>query len=209
MKKSLQFWGLLSLFMVVALSGVGIYQSLHREKPAPVVLDLLPSRNPVSVPIGGPFQLIDHKGRPCTEKSFPGKYLIVYFGYTYCPDICPMALQTLSQLMDKIDPQGKKFQPLFITVDPERDTVENLALYAENFHPTFVMLTGSKEKIQSAMKAFRVYASRIKKEDTTEDLIDHSSVVVVITPEGEFITHFHHTTPLEEMIGAVNFYPAS
>jgi protein SCO1/2 len=91
--------------------------------------------------------------------------------------------------MDKIDPQGKKFQPLFITVDPERDTVENLALYAENFHPTFVMLTGSKEKIQSAMKAFRVYASRIKKEDTTEDLIDHSSVVVVITPEGEFITH--------------------
>lgn len=198
-------------FVLTAFAGVGIYNALHpvevsrtlslSEKPS-ALTDL----NPSPVPLGGPFQLIDHTNQPVTEKSFGKKYLIVYFGYSYCPDICPMALHTLSQVMEEIDPKGRTFQPLFITVDPKRDTVKNLALYVQNFHPTFVMLTGSSDKIKAACKAYRVYAAASQKEGSTEELIDHSSIVYVMSPEGQFVTHFNHQTPKEEMIEGLRRY---
>ena len=192
-------WLLLAL---AALGGAGIYKALHPEptaNPLPAQ-KASPAVSPSPVPLGGPFTLVDQGGAVRTEKSFPGKYLIVYFGYSYCPDICPMALFSLSQVMETLDPEGKRLQPLFITVDPARDTVETLALYAQNFHPTFKMLTGSPEKIAAAMRAFRVYAAAAPKEGSTEELIDHSSVIYVMSPEGTFLTHFNHATPVEEML---------
>ena len=183
------------------LAGVGIYQATHRQAPGTSVAGDSPGALPQgTVPLGGAFVLRDQLGNRCTENSWPGKTLMIYFGYRFCPDICPMALGTLSQVMEALDPKGQLIQPLFITVDPERDTVEALADYAANFHPTFRMLTGTLKQIRQAMKAWRVYAAPAPQEGSTEPLIDHSSIIYVMDPNGQFLTHFHHTTPASEII---------
>jgi protein SCO1/2 len=153
-----------------------------------------------SVPIGGPFQLIDHHGQTRTDNDFKGKIMLVYFGYSYCPDICPAGLYHISQALQEMGQTANEFQPLFITVDPERDTVKNLALYMENFHPQFVALTGDREAINNAIKAYHVYAQRAEPNGTsTEYLIDHSSVVYVMDRQGRFLTSFNHQTEPAEI----------
>ncbi|MDA7948055.1 MAG: SCO family protein, partial [Hyphomicrobiaceae bacterium] len=98
--------------------------------------------------IGGPFTLTDHNGRRVTEKDFSGKHILVFFGYTFCPDICPAELQVMSAALDALGGKAKEVTPVFITVDPKRDTVEQMKSYVENFHPSLVGLTGSAEEIR-------------------------------------------------------------
>lgn len=148
-----------------------------------------------NVPIGGPFQLIDHHGQPRTDVDFKGKVMLVYFGYSFCPDVCPAALYHVSQALHELGAKAKEIQPLFITVDPERDTVKNLSLYMENFHPQFLALTGTPEAINKAAKTYRVYAQKAQPDGTSTDyLIDHSSIVYVMDRQGRFLTSFNHQT---------------
>ncbi|MFT7572029.1 MAG: cytochrome oxidase Cu insertion factor (SCO1/SenC/PrrC family) [Paracoccaceae bacterium] len=152
--------------------------------------------------IGGPFSLVDHKGQPKTDKDFRGRYMLIYFGYTYCPDVCPTALQSMTQAMDRLDPETqKKIIPVFITIDPERDTVKQLNAYVDNFHPSMVGLTGTPEEIAKTARVFRVYFGRAKgvEEESTDYLMDHSSIVFLMNPDGEYVTHFTHATPPEKM----------
>ena len=134
--------------------------------------------------IGGPFTLTDHRGKQKTDADFRGQYMLIYFGYTYCPDVCPTALQVMTQAMDMLPPETqKKITPVFITIDPARDTVEQLSAYVENFHSRMA-------------RAYRVYFGRAKngEEDTTEYLMDHSSIVFLVDPDGVYVTHFTHAT---------------
>lgn len=152
--------------------------------------------------IGGPFSLVDHKGQPKTDKDFRGRYMLIYFGYTYCPDVCPTALQSMTQALDRLDPATqKKIIPVFITIDPERDTVKQLNAYVDNFHPSMVGLTGTPEEITKTARVFRVYFGRAKgvEEESTDYLMDHSSIVFLMNPDGEYVTHFTHATPPEKM----------
>lgn len=151
--------------------------------------------------IGGEFHLIDQKKRKRSNHDFKNKHLLVYFGYSYCPDICPTALSNISAALEKLGSKSKKIQPLFISVDPSRDTPENLNDYMENFHPSFIALTGTKEQVDQAKKAYRVYSANVDTEasQTTEYLIDHSSIVYFMSPKGRFITHFNHETDPDEM----------
>lgn len=152
--------------------------------------------------IGGPFTLVDHKGQQRTDEDFRGKYMLIYFGYTYCPDVCPTALQVMTQAMDRLAPETqKKITPVFITIDPERDTVKQLNAYVDNFHPSMVGLTGTAEQIAKTARAYRVYYGRAKsaKDETTDYLMDHSSIVFLIDPDGKYVTHFTHATPPEKM----------
>lgn len=152
--------------------------------------------------IGGPFSLVDHKGQPKTDKDFRGRFMLIYFGYTYCPDVCPTALQSMTQAMDRLDPKTqKKITPVFITIDPERDTAKQLNAYVDNFHPRMVGLTGSVEAITKTARVFRVYFGRAKgvEEESTDYLMDHSSIVFLMNPDGEYVTHFTHATPPEKM----------
>jgi len=152
--------------------------------------------------IGGSFALIDHKAQPKTDKDFRGRYMLIYFGYTYCPDVCPTALQSMTEAMDNLDPKTqKKITPIFITVDPERDTVKQLNAYVENFHPTTVGLTGTVEEIAKTARVYRVYFGRAKgvEEDSTDYLMDHSSIVFLMDPDGEYVTHFTHATPPKKL----------
>lgn len=152
-----------------------------------------------AVSIGGPFNLVDQHGRAVTEADFRGRYMLIYFGYTFCPDVCPTELQAMSQAIDELGPAGEKVTPVFITIDPTRDTVEQLAGYAEHFHPRLVALTGSPEQVAAAAKVYRVYYKKVEQEDSSEYLMDHSSIIYLMGPDGEFLTHFSYGTEPAKM----------
>lgn len=158
--------------------------------------------------IGGPFTLVDQTGRTRTDKDFADGYMLIYFGYTYCPDVCPTALQVMSQAMDRLPPKvAAKIVPIFITIDPGRDTAAQLATYVGNFHPRLVGLTGTPEQIAAAARAYRVYYARSKENDSATDyLMDHSSVIFLMGPGGTYLTHFTHTTPADKMAEAIAGY---
>jgi protein SCO1/2 len=144
--------------------------------------------------IGGPFNLIDHNGQIVTEKSYAGKYLLVFFGYTFCPDVCPTALTTISNTLDLLGDSADKITPLFITVDPIRDAPAHLKEYVSYFHPKLVALTGSVDQIKAVTKAYRVYFAKAQanKDDQEDYLMDHSSITYLIGPDGNFVEHFSH-----------------
>jgi len=151
--------------------------------------------------VGGPFTLTDHTGRRVTDQDFRGKYMLVYFGFTFCPDVCPTGLQVMAAALDQLGPKAEEIIPIFISVDPERDTPEQLAQYVPSFHPRLIGLTGSPEEIQSVAKAYRVYFRKVKDEKSTaEYTIDHTSIIYLMDPNGEFVTHFTHATPVDVMV---------
>jgi protein SCO1 len=136
--------------------------------------------------IGGHFRLTTSAGRPVTDRSFPGKWLLVYFGYTFCPDVCPTTLNALATVLDELGPLAAGVQPIFITVDPERDTPQVIADYVKAFDPRIVGLTGAPEQIAAAAKEFRVYY-KIRRLGYDEYAIDHSSFIYVMNPQGQVI----------------------
>jgi protein SCO1/2 len=149
--------------------------------------------------IGGPFSLLSHTGERLREASFRGRYMLVYFGYTFCPDICPTELATMSQALDLLSGDADRVRPIFITVDPARDTVAVLADYRQHFHPGFVMLTGSEAEIAAAAKAYSVYYARAGAADDPNYLMDHTSFVYLLDDAGRYVTHFGPDTAPEAM----------
>ena len=148
--------------------------------------------------IGGPFTLVDQSGNEVTEAALLGKHSLIYFGYTFCPDVCPTSLQTMSMALDTLGEDAEAVQPIFITVDPERDDVEQMAAYAEHFHPSFLNLTGSVEQVSAAAKAYRIYYRKVEDDSASEYLMDHSSIYYLMGPDGKFVRHFNHNaTPKE------------
>jgi len=148
--------------------------------------------------IGGPFSLVDHTGRRVSEADFRGKHELIYFGYTFCPDVCPTELAVMSQALDLLGDQASKVTPIFITVDPARDTVPVMAEYRQHFHPSLVALTGSEAEIAAAAKAFRVYFAKAG-EDDENYLLDHSSFVFLMDEAGRYLTHFGPNTSADVM----------
>lgn len=136
--------------------------------------------------IGGPFTLEDPTGAAVTEKSWPGKYLLIYFGYTFCPDVCPTTLTTLAAAQDRLGPKGKKLQVVFITVDPARDTPAQLKTYLASpaFPKGTIGLTGTPAQVDAAAKAYKVYYA---KEGEGQDYsMNHSSAIYLMDPKGRF-----------------------
>lgn len=151
--------------------------------------------------LGGAFKLIDQFGKVRTDKEFKGKFMLIYFGYTFCPDVCPLGLQNISKAFDKLITDLDHIVPLFITIDPERDTVDNLKIYAQNWHSSFIMLTGTQEEINTVLKAYKVYAVKAKPDGTMADyLMDHSALVYLVDPSGKFVDYFPHTTEPDEIV---------
>lgn len=151
--------------------------------------------------IGGPFTLIDGTGETVTESSFPGQYLLVYFGYTYCPDVCPTSLETMRLALEQLDPAlVAKVQPLFVTVDPERDRPADVAEYAGFFHPKLIGLTGTPEQVAAAAAAYQVYYARVEQPDSAMGyLLDHSAITYLMAPDGSLAAFFRHGDPPDAM----------
>ncbi len=151
--------------------------------------------------IGGAFTLVDQNGETVTDETFKGRYMLVYFGYTFCPDVCPTALNRNSEAMDLLGERAEKVVPILITVDPERDTVDHMKEYATFFHPRLVALTGSEEQVKAAAKAYRVYYAKVEEETADPDnyLMDHTAITFMMGPDGTFVQHFSHDATPEEM----------
>lgn len=151
--------------------------------------------------IGGAFTLTDHTGKVVTEADFRGRYLIIYFGYTFCPEICPTELQDISEALELLGKDADKITPIFISVDPERDTVQQMAEYVPLFHKSLVGLTGTPQQVAAVAKAYRVYYAR--QGDGTSYEMDHSSIIYFMNPEGQYAAHFAYGVDPERIASKI------
>ena len=150
--------------------------------------------------VGGPFKLIDQSGKEVTDRDFRGRYMLVFFGFTHCPDICPAELQVMSAALDRLGDNANKVVPIFITLDPERDTQSVIADYVKHFGAKFVGLTGSPEAVAAAAKAYRVAYAKVEEQGAADGYtVDHSALVYLMGTDGEYVTHFAYGTSADKM----------
>ncbi len=171
---------------------------LAADEPPPAAQlmdDLMWARGP----IGGPFALTDHTGERRTDRDFRGKLLVVYFGYTYCPDICPTDLLAISQAVDVLGAAGEVVQPIFISVDPERDTVEHLADYVAAFHSRLVGLTGAPEELRKVATAYKAYYAKAENAGSKDYVIDHTAFIYLVGKDGRYLGFLPSGTPPERL----------
>lgn len=184
----------ISVVAVAALIGAGIrYAVDFQQKPAQSGISGTVKSSGIAR-IGGAFSMADHKGRQVTDRDFLGKFMLISFGYTYCPDICPTELQTMSEALDALGEQADKVQPVFATIDPERDTAAVLADYLSNFHPRFMGLTGTATQVADIARTFGVYYSKVKSQNAPgqdkDYLMNHSAYMFLMDGNGKFRAAF-------------------
>jgi protein SCO1/2 len=152
--------------------------------------------------IGGPFTLVASDGRTVTDQAFRGKWMLIYFGYTSCPDACPTALNNMGVALDRLGSDAASLQPVFVTVDPKRDTPEALAEYLKSFDPHIVALSGTEEQVSAVVKGYRVYVE-VQPGGDKDYLVNHSSFFYLINPEGKFVNIVHGNVSGEELADRV------
>jgi protein SCO1/2 len=173
-----------ALLVIASLFGCSPAAAAAEEQPsaAQMMDDLMYGRGSV----GGPFTLTDQAGKQRSDTDFRGKLMIVYFGYTYCPDVCPADLMAITQALDALGPAAGDIQPLFITIDPERDT-KVLAEYVSAFHRSFIGLTGSSEEIREVANAYKAFYVKVRDERSGDYSIDHTGVIYLMGRNGEYL----------------------
>jgi protein SCO1/2 len=182
--------------------GLLAYTTVQNQGPASAPSGVAVSGKPM---VGGPFTLTDHTGKRVTDKDFLGKYTLVFFGFTHCPDICPSGLQVMSAALDKVGGKAADVVPVFITLDAERDTPEKLGEYLKSFHPRLVGLTGTAEELAAAAKSYRVYSQKITDEKSPASYsYDHSAIFYLMGKDGAFIAALPHTTNIEELASGLS-----
>jgi protein SCO1/2 len=169
------------LLAVLVICGVLLYQLYQRALTGTVTGE---------AQIGGPFALLDQDGQPITDQAFKGRLMLIYFGFTYCPDACPTALGVMSAALDRLDVAADRVVPILVTVDPERDTPQVLKDYISNFHPRMIGMTGSAEQIARVANAYRVYYKKSPGATPEDYLMDHTLLVYLMNGDGKYITHF-------------------
>ena len=152
--------------------------------------------------VGGPFTLTAHTGERISDQAFRGKFMLVAFGFTHCPDVCPAELQVMTAALDEMGPAGERVQPLFITIDPERDTADHLAEYMAYFHPRFIGLTGTPDEIASVAKAYHVWYQKVDG-DSPDYVMDHTAIMYLMDPDGAFVQHFSFGTSADTLSEAL------
>jgi protein SCO1/2 len=151
--------------------------------------------------IGGPFTLVSTNDGNVTDQTYRGKWLLIFFGYTFCPDACPTALNNISVALEKLGADAGKLQPLFVTVDPQRDTREVLAEYLKSFDSRIIGLTGPQDQIDRVVKEYRVYVASQKSETQGDDnyLVSHSAYIYLMDPQGKFVNVIQGSEAGEEI----------
>lgn len=173
-------WCAVGLIVVLGGLWAGAWWDGLEHGPVPAATGM-----PGSVSIGGPFTLTDTTGKTVTEADFRGRWMLIYFGYTFCPDVCPTELQAMAASLDQLGPLATQIRPVFITVDPQRDTPTALADYVKLFDDRLVGLTGTSAQIAAVAKAYRVYFARVDAKAGDAYLMDHSSFLYLMGPDGK------------------------
>lgn len=194
------FNGLLAVLAIVLLLFVAFFVGRMYFGPEGLVTQ---DQKQAADTLGGPFTLTDQNGKTVSDTDFRGKYMLIYFGYTYCPDICPTALARNAEALALIGDLAEKVVPIFITIDPERDTQELLKSYVGHFDPRLIGLYGSPEETAKVAKEFRVYYTKVADEGSSiEDgtyLVDHTAITYLMGPDGKFLQHFSHAMSADDM----------
>lgn len=177
-------FALLALVLVVTIAILG--------KPSP-------SPASAGATLGGPFELVDMTGKPVTEKSLLGKPTAIFFGFTYCPEVCPTTLMELTAALKALGHEADKLNVVFVSVDPARDTPEQMKLYLSNFDPRIQGFTGTPEAIAKTAKAYRVYYKEVPVEGGTYT-VDHSSSVYLFDAKGRFVEPIAYGAPHERVL---------
>jgi protein SCO1/2 len=194
MKKSTRIGLLLAIVVIAAAAAVAEWLVIRDPDVTKAPTGVI-----ANVQIGGPFTLTDHTGRQVTERDYLGNFTLVFFGYTFCPDVCPTVLGDIALALDELGDDAVAVTPLMITIDPERDTPDKLAEYVPLFHERLIGLTGTTEQIDQVAKAYRIFFRRVEDPNYTYYLMDHTSFVYLLNPEGEVASLFRYGTPPEEM----------
>lgn len=198
LKNRLKRTVILSLVAVVIGGGIGFFQA---KDPKSRVVEKPSRLEPMAgIQVGGPFELIDENGQTVSDKDFSDVYKLIYFGFASCPAICPTELQKIAGTMKALpEEQADKVQPLFITIDPARDTVEVMHDYVALFYPRLKGLTGSQEQIDRVLKSYRVYASKVQDEGMSDYTMDHSSFIYLMSPDDRLLSMYRIQDTAEKM----------
>ncbi|XP_031553432.1 protein SCO1 homolog, mitochondrial-like [Actinia tenebrosa] len=196
-------------FVLFALAGGGVvYYVKYLKEEKEKEKEKEKQKSIGKVALGGPFDLIDNTGKPVTDKDFRGKWLLIYFGFTHCPDICPDELEKMAQAIDASDKATKgkvkeELQPLFITVDPRRDDPKAITEYLKEFHPKLIGLTGPVEKVKEVCKSYRVYFSAGPADDDDDYIVDHTIIQYLVNPDGEFMEYFGQNKDASQIAASI------
>ena len=188
----------LRIFLLTAIALLALvlgYLVASLTRPTPPLNQATPNFS-----LDGRFNLVDETGQLVTQDNYTGKFRLVYFGFTFCPDVCPLQLEVVSRALDiaKISPDW--LTTLFITLDPERDRPEDMEIYTDNFHKNIIGLTGSFDQIYQAAKAYKVYFQKVSDPETTGGYtVDHSSIVFLMGPDNSYRQHFTHRDSAEDI----------
>lgn len=194
---------ILFLFFVALLTTSLIL--LNHQTVTPEQLD--PAKAKLGeITIGGPFELKDGKGHVVTPERFRGRWMLVFFGFASCPDICPTTLSNVAQALQLLGDDAAKVVPIFITVDPERDTPKIVSKYAAGFDPRIVGLSGTPEQVKQAAEAYKVYFAKAPGGSEKYYMMDHSGYIYLMSDKGMYVRHFPHSAGAEEIASAIRAY---
>ena len=197
---------IITLLLLLTLIATGSYALFGTQEHLDKGADGVANNNVSSTGkalIGGDFRLTDTQKTVRTDKDFLGQYTLVFFGFTQCPDVCPTTLTTISSVMDEMNDSAEQITPIFITIDPDRDSPDVMKEYLQAFHPSVVGLTGSHKEIKQAVKAYKVYTQYGKQDKHAAYEVMHSGYVYFMNNKGEYITHFSHDDSVEKIVSVI------